>query len=52
MHPVEATEVALCAGTCKEFLPETEGHAGDGFGGVETPESACHVLAGGGARKE
>ena len=41
----------LC-GNCKEFLLETKGRAEDGFGIVETPESAGHVLAGGGARKE
>ena len=51
VHPVDATDEALLAGTCKEFLPESEGRAGGALGVAVTPEAASHLLAGGGARK-
>ena len=38
-------------GTCKEFLPKSEGHAGGALGVAETPEVAGHLLAGGGIQK-
>ena len=51
--PVEAMEDELLAGSCKSFLPESEVHAGDGFGGVAASEAAGRLLlAGGGDRKE
>jgi hypothetical protein len=52
VRPVEATEEALCAGPCKEFLPESEGRVGYGLGIVETPKFAACLLVGGGTRKE
>ena len=42
---------ALLVGTCKEFLPESEGRAGGALGVAVTPEAAGRLLAGGGARK-
>ena len=39
------------AGTYKEFLPESEGHAGGALGVAETLEAVGRLLAGGGARK-
>jgi hypothetical protein len=41
----------LLVGTCKEFLPESEGHAGGALGVVVTPEAVGRLLAGGGAQK-
>ena len=46
MHPVDATDEALFVGTCKEFLPESEGRAEGTLGTAVTPEAA-----GGGAQK-
>ena len=51
VHPVDAMDEALLAGTCKEFLPESEGRAGGALGVAVTPEAAGRLLAGGGARK-
>ena len=51
VHPVDATDEALLAGTCKEFLPESEGRAEGALSVVVTPEAAGRLLAGGGARK-
>ena len=49
--PIDATDEALLAGTCKEFLPKSEGHAEGALGVAVTPEAVGHLLAGGGARK-
>ena len=49
--PVDATDAALLVGTCKEFLPESEGHVGGALGVAITLEAAGRLLAGGGARK-
>ena len=38
-------------GTCKEFLPESEGRAGGALGVAVTPEAAGRLLASGGAQK-
>ena len=51
MHPVNATDEELLVGTCKEFLPESEGRAGGVLGVAETPEAVGRLLAGGGVRK-
>ena len=51
VHPADATDEALLVGTCKEFLPESKGHAGDVLGVAETPEAVGRLLAGGGGRK-
>ena len=51
VHPVDAMDEALLVGTCKEFLPEYEGHVGGALGVAETPRAVGHLLAGGGARK-
>ena len=51
MRPVDATDEELLVGTCKEFLPESEGRAGGALGVAETPEAVGHLLAGGGAQK-
>ena len=51
MRPVNATDEELLVGTCKEFLPESEGLAGGALGVAETPEVAGCLLAGGGAQK-
>ena len=53
MRPVDATDEELLVGTCKEFLPESEGRAGGVLGVAETPEAVGRLLAGGGggARK-
>ena len=51
VRPVDATDEELLVGTYKEFLPESEGHAGGAFGVAETPEAVGRLLAGGGARK-
>ena len=51
MRPVDATDEELLVGTCKEFLPESEGRAGGVLGVAETPEAAGRLLAGGGAQK-
>ena len=49
--PIDATDEALLEGTCKEFLPKSEGHVGGALGVAETPRAVGHLLAGGGARK-
>ena len=49
--PIDATNEELLVGTCKEFLPESEGRVGGALGVAETPEAAGRLLAGGGARK-
>ena len=51
VRPVDATDEALLVGTCKEFLPKSEGRVGGALGVAETPEAVGHLLAGGGARK-
>ena len=51
VRPVDATDEALLVGTCKEFLPESEGHAGGALGVAVTPEAVGCLLAGGGAQK-
>ena len=51
MRPVDATDEELLGGTCKEFLPESEGRAGGALGVAETPEAVGRLLAGGGVRK-
>ena len=50
VHPIDATDEALLAGTCKEFLPESEGRAGGAFGVAVTPKAAGLLLACGGAQ--
>ena len=52
VRPVEATEEELLASSCKDFLPEFEDRAGDGFGAVATSEAAGPLLVRGGGRKE
>ena len=49
--PINAMDEALLVGTCKEFLPKSEGHAGGALGVAVTPEAAGRLLAGGGAQK-
>jgi hypothetical protein len=44
VRPVDATDDKLFAGTCAEFLPESE----DSVGAAATPEAAGHLLASGG----
>ena len=44
MRPVDATDDELFAGTCADFLPESE----DRVGTAATPEAAGRLLAGGG----
>ena len=51
VRPIDATDEALLVGTCKEFLPKSEGRAGGALGVAVTPEAAGRLLAGGGARK-
>ena len=51
VRPVDATDEELLVGTCKEFLPESEGRVGGALGVVETPEAVGHLLTGGGTRK-
>ena len=51
VRPVDAMDEALLVGTCKEFLPESEGRAGGALGVAVTPEAIGYLLAGGGARK-
>lgn len=51
VHPVNAMDEALLAGTCKEFLPESKGRAGGALGVAVTPEATSRLLAGGGAQK-
>ena len=51
VRPVDATDEELLVGTCKEFLPESKGHARGALGVAETPEAVGHLLAGGGAQK-
>ena len=49
VRPIDVTDEELLVGTCKEFLPESEGLAGGALGVAETPEVAGRLLAGGGA---
>ena len=49
--PIDATDEALLAGTCKEFLPKSKGHVGGALGVAVTLEGVGRLLAGGGARK-
>ena len=49
--PVDVTDEALLVGTCKDFLSESEGHAGGALGVAVTPKAAGRLLAGGGVRK-
>ena len=49
VHPVNATDEALLAGTCKEFLPESEGRAGGALGVAITLEAAGRLLIARGA---
>ena len=51
VRPVDATDEALLVGTCKEFLPKSEGHVGGALGVAETPEAIGRLLAGGGTQK-
>ena len=51
VHPVDATDEELLVGTCKEFLPEYEGHVGGALGVAETLEAIGRLLASGGAQK-
>ena len=51
VRPVDATDEALLAGTCKEFLPESKGRAGGALGVAVTLEAAGRLLAGGGTQK-
>ena len=51
MRPIDAMDEVLLVGTCKEFLPESEGRAGGALGVAVTPEAAGRLLAGGGAQK-
>jgi hypothetical protein len=51
VRPIDATDEALLVGTCKEFLPESEGRAGGSLGVAVTPEAAGHLLTGGGDQK-
>ena len=51
VRPVDATDEELLVGTCKEFLPESEGRAGGALGVAETPNAVGRLLAGGGGRK-
>ena len=51
VRPVDAMDEALFVGTCKEFLPKSEGHAGGALGVAETPEAIGRLLAGGDTRK-
>ena len=48
MHPVDAMDEELLVGTCKEFLPKSEGRAGGALGAAETPKAVGRLLAGGG----
>ena len=49
VRPVDATDEALLAGTCKEFLPKSKGRAGGGLGVAVTPEAVDRLLTSGGA---
>ena len=49
VRPVDATDEELLIGTCKEFLPKSEGRVGGALGVAETPEAIGRLLAGGGA---
>ena len=51
VRPIDATDEELLVGTCKEFLPKSEGHAGGALGVAKTPEAVGRLLAGGGGRK-
>ena len=51
VRPVNATDEELLVGTCKDFLPKSEGHVGGALGVAETLEAVGRLLAGGGAQK-
>ena len=51
VRPIDATDETLLVGTCKEFLPESEGRAGGALGVAVTPEAASRLLTGGGTQK-
>jgi len=51
VRPIDATDEELLVGTCKEFLPESEGRAEGALGVAETLEAVGRLLAGGGVRK-
>jgi hypothetical protein len=51
VHPVDATDEELLVGTCKEFLPESEGRVGGALGVAETPEPVGRLLTSGGVQK-
>ena len=51
VRPVNATDEALLVGTYKDFLPESEGHAGGALGVAVTPKAVGRLLAGGRGRK-
>ena len=51
VHPVDATNEALLVGTCKEFLPKSEGHTGGVLGVVVTLEAIGRLLTSGGTQK-
>ena len=39
VRPVDATDEELLVGTCKEFLPKSEGRVGGALGVAETPKA-------------
>ena len=45
VRPVDATDEALLVGTCKEFLPKSEGCVGGVLGVAETLEAVGRLLA-------
>ena len=51
VRPIDAMDEALLTGTCKEFLPESEGCAAGALGVVVTLEVVGRLLTGGGAQK-
>ena len=51
VRPIDAMDEALLVGTCKEFLPESEGRARGALGVAVTPEATGRLLAGGGTQK-
>ena len=51
VRPVDAMDEALLVGTCKEFLPKSEGRARGALGVAKTPEAVGCLLAGGCGQK-
>ena len=51
MRPIDATVEELLVGTCKEFLPKSEGHTGGVLGVVVTLEAIGRLLTSGGTQK-